>query len=240
MAEGKKSFVAYVDWKDTFDALPDEKAGQLVKHLFSYVNDENPISEDILINAVFANIKNSLKRDLKKFEEKKVEFSRSGKIGNIKRWHKDLYDDFKKGTKTLEECESIAFSRKQSPPDETPSPPIADIAVSDSVSVSVSDSVSVSTNVDDEKPVDDKNSLITIERCKEKYLSNEKIKQAVSKNPENKIEYSEIEGRIKMFNRHLIETGDMVKSFSDYCKHFRDWHKKNRKANVKSTQRQFL
>lgn len=94
--------------------------------------------------------------------------------------------------------------------------------------------------VEDEAFIDDKNSLITIERCKEKYLSNEKIKQAVSKNPENKIKYSEIEGRIELFNGHLVETGDLVKSFNDYCKHFRDWHKKNRKANVKSTQRQFL
>jgi len=68
MAENKKSFIAYVDWKETFDALPNEKAGQLVKHLFAYVNDENPVSDDVLINAVFANIKQTLKRDLDKYE----------------------------------------------------------------------------------------------------------------------------------------------------------------------------
>ena len=49
MAENKKSFVAYADWKETFDALSDEKAGQLIKHIFAYVNDENPESEDMLI-----------------------------------------------------------------------------------------------------------------------------------------------------------------------------------------------
>lgn len=68
MEENKKSFIAYSDWKETFDVLPDEKAGQLIKHIFSYVNDENPITDDILINAVFVNIKNTLKRDLKKWE----------------------------------------------------------------------------------------------------------------------------------------------------------------------------
>jgi hypothetical protein len=68
MAENKKSFIAYSDWKETFDSLPDDKAGQLIKHIFAYVNDDNPETDDILINAVFANIKNTLKRDLKKWE----------------------------------------------------------------------------------------------------------------------------------------------------------------------------
>lgn len=84
MAEGKKSFVAYVDWKDTFDALPDEKAGQLVKHLFAYVNDENPTSDDVLINAVFANIKQQLKRDLRKWEGISLQRSDIGRLGGIK------------------------------------------------------------------------------------------------------------------------------------------------------------
>ena len=68
MAENKKSFIAYVDWKETFDSLPDDKAGQLIKYLFAYVNDEDPATDDILINAVFANIRQTLKRDLVKYE----------------------------------------------------------------------------------------------------------------------------------------------------------------------------
>ncbi len=69
MAENKKSFVAYSDWKETFDKLPDEIAGKLIKHIFAYVNDENPISNDYVIDAVFANIKHTLKRDLLKWEK---------------------------------------------------------------------------------------------------------------------------------------------------------------------------
>jgi hypothetical protein len=84
MAENKKSFIAYVDWKETFDSLPDDKAGQLIKHLFAYVNDENPISNDILINAVFVNIKQQLKRDLKKWESISIQRSDIGRIGGIK------------------------------------------------------------------------------------------------------------------------------------------------------------
>jgi hypothetical protein len=79
MAEGKKSFIAYTDWKDTFDALPDEKAGQLIKFIYAYVNDENPKTEDVLINAVFANIKNTLKRDLKKWDKQHQQRKEAGK-----------------------------------------------------------------------------------------------------------------------------------------------------------------
>ena len=84
MAENKKSFIAYVDWKETFDSLPDEKAGQLVKHLFAYVSDENPETDDILIKAVFANIKHQLKRDLKKWESLSAQRTEIGRLGGIK------------------------------------------------------------------------------------------------------------------------------------------------------------
>jgi hypothetical protein len=84
MAENKKSFTAYCDWNNTFNSLPDDKAGQLVKHLFAYVNDENPETDDLLINAVFANIKATLKRDLVKWNEK----SEKNKQIALDRWNK--------------------------------------------------------------------------------------------------------------------------------------------------------
>lgn len=84
MAENKNSFIAYVDWGETFKALPDDKAGQLAKHLFAYVNDENPITDDVLINAVFTNIKLQLKRDLKKWEGISLQRAEIGRIGGIK------------------------------------------------------------------------------------------------------------------------------------------------------------
>jgi hypothetical protein len=69
MAEGKKSILFYVDWHDTFKELNDEDAGKLIKHIFAYVNDENPICDDLIINIAFEPIKQSLKRDLKRYEE---------------------------------------------------------------------------------------------------------------------------------------------------------------------------
>ena len=79
MAEGKKSFIAYSDWKAVFDELPDEDAGKLIKHIFAYVNDEEPESDSILIRAVFANIKTTLKRDLDKWESQLQQRREAGK-----------------------------------------------------------------------------------------------------------------------------------------------------------------
>ena len=77
--KNKKSFLLYTDLKETFEALPNDKAGELIKHIFAYVNDENPTSDDMLINAVFANIKHTLKRDLKKWEQQHEQRVLAGK-----------------------------------------------------------------------------------------------------------------------------------------------------------------
>ena len=86
MAEDKKGFILYADQKELFSQLPDELAGKLIKHIMAYVNDENPVSDDIVINIAFTPIKLQLKRDLVKFEETKGRRSLAGKIGAEKRW----------------------------------------------------------------------------------------------------------------------------------------------------------
>jgi len=79
MAEGKKSFIAYSDWDGMFQALPDEVAGKLIKHIFSYVNDRDPESNDYIIVALFEQIKTTLKRDLAKWEQQREQRSEAGK-----------------------------------------------------------------------------------------------------------------------------------------------------------------
>jgi len=68
MAENKKSFITYCEWQETFIELSDEEAGKLIKHIFAYVNDENPVSDDKVVRMCFIPIKQTLKRDLKKYE----------------------------------------------------------------------------------------------------------------------------------------------------------------------------
>lgn len=82
MAEDKKSFLLYCDLIHTLKHLPKEKLGELFLHILEYVNDENPVSDDLIINITFEPIKRQLKRDLIKYEEVRERNRQSAR----KRW----------------------------------------------------------------------------------------------------------------------------------------------------------
>lgn len=84
MAENKKSVLLYCDIIHTIEPLTDEEAGKLFKHYLRYINDLNPCAEDRLTSLLFEPIKQNLKRDLRKWEDKSV---KNKEIANM-RWHK--------------------------------------------------------------------------------------------------------------------------------------------------------
>lgn len=114
MAENKKGFILYADQRSIIDMLDNETAGKLLKHIYSYVNDENPICDNALVNLAFEPIKLQLKRDLKTWESTKLVRSEAGKAGANKRW------------------QNIAKDSKRILP-------IAKMAVNDNVNVKVND-----------------------------------------------------------------------------------------------------
>jgi len=79
MAKDKKTVQFYADWHETFKALDNETAGKLIKHMFSFVNDENPVSEDQLINLLFIPFKSTFERDLVKWKATVKERSKAGR-----------------------------------------------------------------------------------------------------------------------------------------------------------------
>ena len=85
MAKNKKGFILYADQKELFEQLSNEQAGELIKHIYRYVNDENPVSDSALINIAFTPIKQQLKRDLEKFEQVREKRSLAGKASANKR-----------------------------------------------------------------------------------------------------------------------------------------------------------
>lgn len=89
MAKDKRSFIMYCDWKDTFNELTDDEAGILIKHIFSYVNDENPETDNRMVKIAFANIRNRLKDDLKKYEAYIEKQRENGKRGGRPKNPKD-------------------------------------------------------------------------------------------------------------------------------------------------------
>jgi hypothetical protein len=85
MAKDKKSFLIYCDIIHTVEKLSDKQAGILFKHVLNYVNDKNPEPPDLITEIAFEPIKQSLKRDLKKYESI-VEKNRENAM---KRWNKN-------------------------------------------------------------------------------------------------------------------------------------------------------
>lgn len=144
MAENKKSFILYVDNKPTFEELSDDEAGRLIKHIFRYVSDENPQAPDRITKICFEQIKAQLKRDLVKYDEKRKKDSENGILGNLKKWHIDLYNEVVNSKMTLNKALKIVDERKISPPDNNISPPDKnDRVISGFIAVNVNDSVNV-------------------------------------------------------------------------------------------------
>ena len=79
MAQGKKSFILYSNWRDTFEALEDSQCAELIRHIFKYVNDENPILEDKSLLPVWLMMKPILKLDLEKWDKQRKQRSEAGK-----------------------------------------------------------------------------------------------------------------------------------------------------------------
>lgn len=145
MAENKKSFVLYCDLLKSIDHLTYEEKGILFTHLLEYVNDKNPVLTDRLILTAWKPIELQLKRDLQEWEVIKEDRSQSGVLGNLKRWHSDLYNKVLNNEINVKDAEIIAKCRKVSHSDKnnrTPSQPIANIAVNVTDNVNVTDTVS--------------------------------------------------------------------------------------------------
>jgi hypothetical protein len=152
--QGKKSFVLYTDQREVFEELTDEQAGKLIKHIFSYVNDENPEAEDKFVRLAFLPIKTQLKRDLKIWDEKKHSRVEAGKKGGLAK-------------------ASNARIDLANPSNATNS--LANLAVNVNGNVNVNDNVNVNGNVNKQIGA---NSLFSLE-----YIFNDFIKEKPLKRP---------------------------------------------------------
>ena len=256
MANDKKSFILYADLIHTVSKLPNEKAGELFKHILAYVNDKNPHTEDLIIQISFEPIKQQLKRDLQKWEGELSKKSEGGALGNLKRWNVDLYNKVVSKELNLNKAIKIASSRSvshtdgiQSHTDGIPSHTIASVAVNvnDNVTVNVNDNEDIEERKSDFSEPKIINTSPQIENGQEK-------KVAPKKESENEVviypieqiqqrlsewEYELIENSCKVLKItvdeykagveiFIFEQGDgLKKDYSEVKKHFRSWLKIN-------------
>lgn len=107
MAQDKKSFVLYCDLLHVIKKLVEQDrenktnyAGELFLHILQYVNDESPIPVNFIIDMAFEPIKQQLKRDLRRYEQKQTQRIEAGKRSAEQR---KLNEEQRKST-TVDDC----------------------------------------------------------------------------------------------------------------------------------------
>ena len=221
MAENKKSFVLYADLISNIDHLTNEEKGILFNHLLEYVNDMNPILEDRLILTAWKPIERQLKRDLQKYEGTKEERSKSGILGNLKRYHLDLYKEVKSGKITIERAQSIATSRKASHSD-------TKLAVNDNDNVN--DNVIIKRA--EENLIEDifKKVSINYPIYAKQLLSDARYIEALStnqiKDPNKDVCKNTTHKYLKLFLSHLNEYKHVHNNKKEFSANFSNWLRK--------------
>ena len=81
MAENKKSVLLHCDIIHTIEKMDDKTAGEFFKHYLRYVNDLNPSTDNLIVEIAFEPVKQSLKRDLRKWESRSARSKENGKLG---------------------------------------------------------------------------------------------------------------------------------------------------------------
>jgi len=89
MATDKKSVLLYCDLIHTVEKMNDETAGKFFKHYLRYINDMNPKTDDLVVDISFESVKQNLKRDLKKWEQRAENSRNNGKLGGRPRLVKE-------------------------------------------------------------------------------------------------------------------------------------------------------
>ena len=211
MAENKKSFVAYCDWQETFEELSDEEAGKLVKHLFNYVNDKNPETSDKLTRMCFIPIKQSLKRDLKKYEKYVHKQSVNGKKGGRPK--------------------NPTLSQKTQPFIEKPKK-------ADSVSVSVSDTVITIEEKEDFFIKASSKYKIYAEQLFKDNVFIEALSRNQIKDPNKDVCKNTIHKYLKLFLSHLGEYKHVHDNKKQFSANFSNWLRKQKIVKVYPEQKQ--
>ena len=142
----KDSFVFYRDWLNVMEQLPAEIQLELYQAVAQYALNGKAPTLSPMAKIAFGFIQQTLDRDEDKYHKTVVSSKVSGRMGNLKRWHKDLYQKVLKGALSLEDAEDIAQAMKKSPPDKKNRPP-KNLSLNDNDNVN--DNINVNDNVND-------------------------------------------------------------------------------------------
>jgi hypothetical protein len=106
----KKSFILHIDSLEVLDEMTYEQKGILFNAIYKYQIGEN-VELDFAMKMAFAPFKNQFIRDNEAYLEISEAKSFKGKIGNLKRWHPDLYAQLNEDKTNIDELMEVAKSR---------------------------------------------------------------------------------------------------------------------------------
>lgn len=213
MAENKKSFVLYADLIHTVKKMPSDKAGDLFLHILKYVNDENPVTDDMIVDLTFEPIKQQLKRDLKKWENYIEKQSENGKKGGRP----------KKDEEPKESQITQPFPEKPKKAD--------NVSVSANVTENEKEDVDIN-NIDIATSIPDLNPAIHKSHLKECSASSLWLETVAM---QNKITTEAVISMMDIFNLHLISQDKKQNTVGDYKSHFSYWLPKQDLSHLKPT-----
>ena len=235
MAENKKSFLLYADYESLFSELSDEEAGKLIKVVFKYVNDENPIVTDKMLNIAFIPIKLQLKRDLKRWDNKITKRAESGRLGGIKSGEIRALN-----SKQNEANEANASNSKQTKQSE------ANEAVTVTDTVTVNDTVT-DTFINIKEREKENPSLFQIFLTENQIQNNDALEFLSSeswfesKAMQLKSETAIITEKAKDFLVNLRHRDKLEgKQLADFREHFVNWFKLNRSDTIPDKKYDYL
>jgi uncharacterized phage protein (TIGR02220 family) len=130
----RNSFLLYIDSCDIFDMLNDEQAGKLIRAIIHYQKNKELPELDFALKIAITPFLNQFKRDCEKYSKEVKVSSEKGKLGNLKRWHVDLYKKVIDNQLDIDEAMVIAKHRPPIVSDRPRTPPIPKSHDSDSVS----------------------------------------------------------------------------------------------------------
>ena len=147
-SQSNKSFILHKDSLSILEQLTDQQAGKLFKAISEYQKDGKIDNLDQITKITITPFLNQFQRDENKYQNSIIQ----GKLGNLKRYHQEIYQRVISEELNLEEAEKLAYPDKQvvyRPPIVPDGDRSHNVSDSVSVSVSVSDSVSKSINKKD-------------------------------------------------------------------------------------------
>lgn len=106
--EKVSSFILHLDSLDILEDMDDKMAGKFIKAIYHYQSTRSLPRLDLSIKLAIKPFLQQFERDHKKYNDS----VKMGKIGNLKKYHIEIYNKLKAGHIDLEQAERLAYPDK--------------------------------------------------------------------------------------------------------------------------------